>query len=86
MHAACCAGALGISCALGIYALTAQLAVFGSIILVAPIFTAFIITAAFRRKLGGVTGDILGAVCELNQTSFLLIAIVAIEALGVYGV
>lgn len=37
------------------------------------IITAWVITKIFTRKLGGATGDILGAVCELNQTSFLLL-------------
>lgn len=36
--------------------------------------TGFIITKLLGRKIGGVTGDILGAVCELNQAVFLIIA------------
>lgn len=35
--------------------------------------TACIITKIFTIRLGGATGDILGAVCELNQTVFLLL-------------
>lgn len=37
-----------------------------------PVFSAFGVTKFFSRKVGGATGDILGAVCELNQTIFLL--------------
>lgn len=35
--------------------------------------TGLIIVKFFSRKINGVTGDILGAVCELNQTVFLVI-------------
>jgi len=35
--------------------------------------TAFITVKFFSKKVGGATGDILGAVCELNQTFFLLL-------------
>ena len=35
--------------------------------------TACLITKVFTRKIGGATGDILGAVCELNQTVFLIL-------------
>lgn len=34
--------------------------------------TAFLLVKFFSRKIGGATGDILGAVCELNQTVFLV--------------
>ncbi|MFZ5987952.1 MAG: adenosylcobinamide-GDP ribazoletransferase [Bacillota bacterium] len=34
--------------------------------------SALLCTKFFTRKIGGATGDILGAVCELNQTIFLL--------------
>ncbi len=39
-----------------------------------PPLSALILTRLLGRKLGGVTGDILGAVCELNQVVFLLSA------------
>ena len=35
--------------------------------------TACLITKVFTRKIGGATGDILGAVCELNQTVFMIL-------------
>jgi len=35
--------------------------------------TSFIITKILTLKIGGATGDILGAVCELNQTVFLML-------------
>lgn len=35
--------------------------------------TALILTYFFTRKINGATGDILGAICELNQFAFLLI-------------
>jgi adenosylcobinamide-GDP ribazoletransferase len=39
----------------------------------APV-SAFVLSKFLGKKLGGVTGDILGAVCELNQVIFLVIA------------
>lgn len=44
----------------------------GLILSIFPILSAFIFTKYFSRKIGGATGDILGAVCELNQTFFLI--------------
>jgi len=44
----------------------------------APV-TAFILSKVLSRKLGGVTGDILGAVCEINQVIFLVIAYLSIK-------
>ena len=38
-----------------------------------PIITSFVLTRYFSRKIGGVTGDILGAICELNQVLFLVL-------------
>lgn len=35
--------------------------------------SAFLITRYFTSKIGGATGDILGAVCELNQVMFLVL-------------
>lgn len=43
-----------------------------------PPLSAFLLTRFLGRKLGGVTGDILGAVCELNQAVFLLAAFLLI--------
>lgn len=37
-----------------------------------PVIMAFVSTKFFTRKIDGATGDILGAVCELNQTFYLL--------------
>jgi len=37
------------------------------------IVTAWTVTKILTRKLGGATGDILGAICELNQTVFLIL-------------
>jgi adenosylcobinamide-GDP ribazoletransferase len=44
-----------------------------------PPLSAFILARLLGRKLGGVTGDILGAVCELNQVVFLLAAFLLIK-------
>ncbi len=46
----------------------------GLIYVIIPILTALMFTAWFGRKIGGATGDVLGAVCELNQMLFLLFA------------
>jgi len=37
-----------------------------------PVITALLLTRILTSKIGGATGDILGAVCELNQTLFLV--------------
>lgn len=44
----------------------------GGIIAAITIASAISTTVYFTNKLGGATGDVLGAVCELNQLSFLL--------------
>lgn len=36
--------------------------------------TAIVLTYMLTRKLKGATGDVLGAVCELNQLAFMLLA------------
>lgn len=38
--------------------------------------SALILTGSLGKKLDGVTGDVLGAVCELNQTVFLLASVI----------
>lgn len=53
----------------------------GLIISTFPVLTSLIMIKFFSRKINGATGDILGAVCELNQTLFLLIAHVIINNL-----
>jgi adenosylcobinamide-GDP ribazoletransferase len=40
-----------------------------------PPVSAYVTVKCFSRKIGGATGDILGAVCELNQTVFLLVVL-----------
>jgi adenosylcobinamide-GDP ribazoletransferase len=44
--------------------------------------TAVMLTWIFSRKIGGATGDILGAVCELNQTLFLISIYILIRSAG----
>jgi adenosylcobinamide-GDP ribazoletransferase len=44
------------------------------IILLLPPLTALLTVKYFSSKVGGATGDILGAVCELNQCMFLVAA------------
>lgn len=39
---------------------------------------SIILTKGLSKKIGGATGDILGCVCELNQTIFLLIVFLAL--------
>ncbi len=45
----------------------------GVVIAFILMITACLITKIFTLKIGGATGDILGAVCELNQTIFLML-------------
>jgi len=44
------------------------------IVLLLPPISAFVFVRVLSRKIGGATGDILGAVCELNQCAFLILA------------
>jgi len=44
------------------------------IVLVLPPISAFLLVKGLSRKIGGATGDILGAVCELNQCIFVILA------------
>ncbi len=53
----------------------------GVIVTAIPPLSAFILTKLLGRKLGGVTGDILGAVCELNQVIFLMSSFILIRVL-----
>jgi adenosylcobinamide-GDP ribazoletransferase len=45
----------------------------GVLMAVIMLLTACVITKIFTAKIDGATGDILGAVCELNQTVFLVL-------------
>jgi adenosylcobinamide-GDP ribazoletransferase len=53
--------------------------VYGLLAAVIPPVTAFLLARYLGRKLGGVTGDILGAVCELNQVIFLITAFLLLK-------
>ena len=44
------------------------------VLMAIPPISAVLMVKALSRKIGGATGDILGAVCELNQAIFLLCA------------
>lgn len=37
-----------------------------------PLISAIFTSTFFAKKINGITGDVLGAVCELNQTIFLI--------------
>lgn len=45
----------------------------GLIMITFSSLSAFFLVKYFGRKIGGTTGDILGAVCELNQALFLIL-------------
>lgn len=47
----------------------------GFILSLSSMLSAVILTKFFTRKIGGATGDILGAVCELNQFIFLVLMV-----------
>lgn len=51
----------------------------GLILSIFPIITAYILIKFFCSKIGGATGDILGAVCELNQMLFIIAAYVFLK-------
>lgn len=55
------------------FAVGGRTALFLSIL---SMISAFLLTKFFTRKIGGATGDILGAVCELNQVLFLAAALI----------
>ncbi len=46
----------------------------GIFICICMFLSATILVKLLGRKIGGATGDVLGAVCELNQTIFLMIS------------
>jgi cobalamin 5''-phosphate synthase/cobalamin synthase len=46
----------------------------GILLCLSSFVTAVLLVKFLSRKIGGATGDVLGAVCELNQTIFLLIS------------
>lgn len=48
---------------------------FGLVLSILPPISAFILAKILGKKIGGVTGDILGAICELNQVIFLMAAL-----------
>ena len=51
----------------------------GLLLFLIPVFSSIIVTKFFNSKLGGATGDTLGATCELNQIIYLILTIVAIN-------
>lgn len=51
-----------------------------------PVVTGALISAWFAKKIDGVTGDVLGAVCEINQTAFLLVAFALSEFIQIYKI
>lgn len=57
----------------------AILGVYGLILMPLAVLSAFLLAGFFGKKLGGVTGDILGAVCELNQVVFLLASVILLR-------
>ncbi|HEX2944776.1 MAG TPA: adenosylcobinamide-GDP ribazoletransferase [Clostridia bacterium] len=60
---------------------TAVSGFYGFALLLLAIFSAIALARSLGKKLGGVTGDILGAVCELNQTVFLLASVILMKIL-----
>lgn len=66
---------MGLAIALVIFILAVIAGLFpiqGLLLYVVAIVSAVILTKIFSARIGGMTGDTLGAVCELNQAIFLL--------------
>jgi adenosylcobinamide-GDP ribazoletransferase len=42
-----------------------------------PVISSLLLTKYFSSKIGGITGDILGAICEINQALFLVLIYLA---------
>lgn len=51
----------------------------GYIIMFFPIAAAIILIKFLSMKINGVTGGVLGAVCELNQTLFIMISYIILN-------
>ncbi len=58
----------------GLWSAAVPLLLIFLVMAVVPPLSAFLLARFLGRKLDGVTGDILGAVCELNQVIFLIAA------------
>lgn len=54
----------------------------GLVISVFPLLFSYLTVKFFSSKIGGATGDILGAVCELNQIFFLITVYVFVQLTG----
>ncbi|MCX7747640.1 MAG: adenosylcobinamide-GDP ribazoletransferase [Clostridia bacterium] len=52
----------------------------GGILIAATFVVSFLLTRSLSRKIGGTTGDILGAICELSQLFYLM----AVYIIGKY--
>lgn len=53
--------------------------VYGLVLMPLTVLSAFVLARALGKKLGGITGDILGAVCELNQVVLLLVSVILMK-------
>lgn len=78
-----CCGRNDIIIGLALYFIifAAAAGVYGLLAAVIPPLSAFLLARLLGSKLGGVTGDILGAVCELNQVVFLIAAFLLLKLL-----
>ncbi len=47
-----------------------------------PIISAVVLIKLFSKKIDGATGDVLGAVCELNQTIFIIVSYIILNVVG----
>lgn len=62
-----------ISAIISIIVFTSFRGVTGAFLCIFMYISAALLVKFFGRKIGGATGDVLGAVCELNQTIFLIV-------------